>query len=84
MHYVCLNHFPDFIQVLYSIRKHSTRNEYFPVHIIITTIYSLTEPNLNHGKYYEQELNMGNFAQSTEYDAHNHARIQDLMIHGVL
>jgi hypothetical protein len=54
------------------------------MHIIITTIYSLSEPNLNHGKYFEQELNMGNFAQSTEYDAHDHARIQDLMIHGVL
>jgi hypothetical protein len=31
----------NFIQVPYNIRKHSTTNEYFPVYIIITTIYSL-------------------------------------------
>jgi hypothetical protein len=84
MHYVSLNHFSDFIQDVYSIRKHSTINEYFPMHIIITTIYSLQEPNLNHGNYSEQELNIGNFAQSTEYDAHKHARIQDLMTHRFL
>jgi hypothetical protein len=84
MHYVSLNHFSDFIQDVYSIRKHSTTNEYFPMHIIITTIYSLQEPNLNHGNYSEQELNIGNFTQSTEYDAHKHARIQDLMTHRFL
>jgi hypothetical protein len=27
---------------------------------------------------------MRDFTQATEYDAHNHARIQDLMIHGFL
>jgi hypothetical protein len=84
MHYVSPNHFSDFVEVLYSIKKHSTTNEYFPMHITITTIYSLQEHNLNHGNYSEQELNMGNFAQSTEYDAHKHAMIQDLIIHGFL
>jgi hypothetical protein len=60
----------DFMQVLYSIRKHPATNEYFPMLIIITTIYSLQEPNLNHGNYSEQELNMGNFVKSNEYDVH--------------
>jgi hypothetical protein len=54
------------------------------MHIIITTIYSLQEPNLNHENYSEQELNMANFAQSTEYGAQKHARIQYLMIHRFL
>jgi hypothetical protein len=55
------------------MRKHSTTNEYFLMHIIITTIYSLQEPNLNHGNYSEQELNMGNFLQYNEYYVHMHA-----------
>jgi hypothetical protein len=35
------NMFYDFMQVLHSIRNHYTTNEYFSMHIIITTIYSL-------------------------------------------
>jgi hypothetical protein len=84
MHYVSLNHFFDFIQVLYSIRKHSTTNEYFPMHIIITTIYSLQEPNLNHGNYSEQELNMGNFVQDNEYNVHMYTKIQCMNIYILL
>jgi hypothetical protein len=29
----------DFMQVLNSVRKHSTKNEYFPMPILFTTIY---------------------------------------------
>jgi hypothetical protein len=36
-----LNNSSDFIHVLHSIRKHYTTNEYFPVHILFTTIYLL-------------------------------------------
>jgi hypothetical protein len=36
----------DFMQVLNSIRNHSTKNEYFPMHIIFTTIYLLQEQKL--------------------------------------
>jgi hypothetical protein len=49
-----LNKFSNFMQVLYSIRKHGTKNEYFPMHILFTTIYSLQEQKLNPNKYYEQ------------------------------
>jgi hypothetical protein len=31
-----LNNFSDFIEVLYSIRKYYTTNEYFPKHIVFT------------------------------------------------
>jgi hypothetical protein len=31
--------FYDFMQVIYSTRKHYTKNEYFPKHILFTTIY---------------------------------------------
>jgi hypothetical protein len=53
--------FSDFIQVLNSIRKHTTKNEYFSRHIIFTTIYLLQEQKLNPRIYSEQELNMNNF-----------------------
>jgi hypothetical protein len=74
MRLVILTWSSDFMKILYSIRKHSTTNEYFSMHIIITTIYSLQEPNLNHGNYSEQELNMGKFVQSNEYDVHMYAK----------
>jgi hypothetical protein len=34
-----LNKFYGFMQVINSIRKYYTKNEYFPMHIIFTTIY---------------------------------------------
>jgi hypothetical protein len=54
--------FYDFIQVLNSIKKHPTMNEYFSRHIIFTIIYLLQEQKLNPRIYSEQELNMSNFA----------------------
>jgi hypothetical protein len=36
-----LNKFSDFMQVLNSIWKHPTKNEYFSKHILFTTIYIL-------------------------------------------
>jgi hypothetical protein len=44
------------------------------MHIIFTTIYSLTEQKLNHNKYSKQELNMSNFSQATEHDVHMYAK----------
>jgi hypothetical protein len=41
MRLVRLTWFYDFIQVLYSIRKHLTKNEYFSKHILFSTIYLL-------------------------------------------
>jgi hypothetical protein len=54
------------------------------MHIIITTIYSLQEPNLNHGNYSEQELNMGNFVQDNEYNVHMYTKIQCMNIYILL
>jgi hypothetical protein len=54
--------FSDFMQVLNSIRKQTTKNEYFSRHIIFTIIYLLQEQKLNPTIYSEQHLNMNNFA----------------------
>jgi hypothetical protein len=51
----------DFMQVLNSIYKHPTKNEYFPKHILFSTIYLMQEQKLNHNKYFEQDINMRNF-----------------------
>jgi hypothetical protein len=50
-----------FMQVLNSIYKHPTKNEYFPKHILFSTIYLMQEQKLNHNKYFEQDINMRNF-----------------------
>jgi hypothetical protein len=50
----------------------------FPMHILITTIYSLQEQKLNHYKESEQETNMGNFVQSIENDVHMYAKFGGL------
>jgi hypothetical protein len=74
----------DFIQVLYNIRKHWVKNEYFSMHILFTTIYSVQEHKLNHKQYSEQEVNMGNFVQATEPDVHMFAKFGGLAFYGVL
>jgi hypothetical protein len=78
MHFVSLNHFYDFILVLNSIRNHPTKNECFCMHILFTTIYLLHKQKLNHGNYFEHELNMGNFVQDNEYDVHMYTKLQDV------
>jgi hypothetical protein len=45
-----LNIIYDFMQLLNFKRKHSTKNEYFLMHILFTTIYLLKEQKLNHNK----------------------------------
>jgi hypothetical protein len=45
----------DFLQVLHIKRSHSTKNYYFPMHILFTIIYLLQEYKLNPNKYCEQE-----------------------------
>jgi hypothetical protein len=56
-----LNILFEFMQVLNSSRKHSIKNEYFPKHILITTIYLQHKQKLNPNKYSDQEINMINF-----------------------
>jgi hypothetical protein len=61
MHFMSLNKFSNFMQVLNHLRNCYTRNEHFPKHILFSTIYLLQEQKLNHRNYSEQELNMSNF-----------------------
>jgi hypothetical protein len=58
--------FFDFMQVLHIRSRHPTKNEYFPMHILFTTIYLLQEQKLNHSNYSKQEINMRNSVQATE------------------
>jgi hypothetical protein len=37
----------NFMQVLNSIRKHYTKNDYFPTYILFSIIYLLKEQKLN-------------------------------------
>jgi hypothetical protein len=39
-----------FMQGLNSTRNYYTKNEFFPMHILFTTIYLLQEQELNHNK----------------------------------
>jgi effector-binding domain-containing protein len=81
MHSVSLSKPYDFMQVLNSIRKHYTKNEYFPKHILFTTIYLMQEQKLNPNKYSEKDINMRNFVETTEHDVHMHAKVQGLILY---
>jgi hypothetical protein len=48
----------DFMQILNSRRKHPTKNEYFPMHILFTTFYLLQEQKLNHRNYSKLKIIM--------------------------
>jgi hypothetical protein len=61
MHFMNLNKLSNFIQVLNIKRKHYTKNEYFPKHIIFTKIYSLRELKLNHRHDPKHKIIMSNF-----------------------
>jgi hypothetical protein len=78
MHLILLS---DFIQVLISKRKHSTQDEYFPRHILFTTIYLLLEEILNHRNYFEYEINMINLLYTTNHNVHMHANMQCINMH---
>jgi hypothetical protein len=61
MHDISLNKSYDFIQVLNSIRKYYTKNEYFPKHILFSTVSLLQDQKLNPRNYSNQEINKINF-----------------------
>ncbi len=50
-----------FMQVLDSIRKHYTKNEYFPKYILFPTISLLQEQKLNPRNCSKQEIIKSNF-----------------------
>jgi hypothetical protein len=74
MHVMSFNKFSDFMQVLYSIRKHPTNNEDFPMHILFTRIYLLQEQKLNNRNYSKQKINKRTFLHATEHVVHLHAK----------
>jgi hypothetical protein len=71
-----LNKFSDFIQILNSIRKHPTKNEYFPKHILFSTIYLRQEQKLIPRNYSGLEINIINFVQAIEHDMIMYALFQ--------
>jgi hypothetical protein len=79
-----LNKLYDFMNVINSIRKYFTKNEYFPMHILFTTIYLLQEQKLNHRNYSEQEINVSNFIQAKEYHMIMYAKFQCMNMHAFL
>jgi hypothetical protein len=56
----------DFMQVLNSARDIHTKNHYFSMHILFTTISLLQKQRLNHKNYSKQELNMQLFYELLE------------------
>jgi hypothetical protein len=74
----------DFMLVLNSTRKFSTKNYYFPMHILFTTIYLLQEHELNPRIYSRQELIMGIFLQATDHNINMRAKIHYLILHRFL
>jgi hypothetical protein len=75
---------PDFLQILNIKRKNLTKNEYFPKHNLFSTLYLYPKQRLNHNNYSEQKINLSNFIQPTEHDAHMHTKIQDVIIYRFL
>jgi hypothetical protein len=73
-----LNKLYDCIQVEYSTRKHSTKNEYFPMPILFTIIYLLYEQKLNLRNHSKQEIIMMIFVWTTDYDINMHAKSQGM------
>jgi hypothetical protein len=63
MRLVRLTWFYDFIQLLH-IKRHSTKNYYFPMYILFIIIYLLQEHKLNPRNYSKKELIMRIFLQA--------------------
>jgi hypothetical protein len=74
----------DFKKVLNSTRNFATKNYYFPMHILFTTIYLLQKQKLNPRIYSKQELIMSIFVQSTDHNINMHAKSQYLILHRFL
>jgi hypothetical protein len=60
------------------MRKHYTKVEYFPKHILFITIYLLLDANLNHNNKSMQETNMSSFVQATEHEVYMCAKFEHL------
>jgi hypothetical protein len=79
-----LNMLSKFMHVLNSTMNHSTKNEYFSMSVLFTTIYLTQEQKLNYINYYVHEINMRNFVQDTEHDVHMYAKFGYFNLYGFL
>jgi hypothetical protein len=68
--------FYDFMQILNSTKKHSSKNKYFPMPIIFTTIYLLQEEILKPINYSKQKIIMSNFVHGTEPEVYMYAKFE--------
>jgi hypothetical protein len=71
----------NFTQLLNSIREHYTKNDYFPKHILFSTISLLREQKLNPRNYSKQKIIMSNFVQAKEYDMIMYENFQCMNLH---
>jgi hypothetical protein len=62
------------MQGLNSTTEFATKNYYFPMHILFTTIYLLQEQELNPRIYSKQELIMELFVWATTHEVNMNAK----------
>jgi hypothetical protein len=67
-----------------STRESATKNYYFPMHILFSTIYLLQKKQLNHRNYSKQELSMEIFVSANNTDMNMYAKIQIICKHRYL
>jgi hypothetical protein len=67
------------MQGLNSTREFSTKNYYFAMHILFSTIYLLQGQELNPRIYSKKELIMEHFMQATNNGMHMHAKIKSII-----
>jgi hypothetical protein len=72
------------MQGLKSTREFATKNYYFPMHSLFTTIYLLQEKELNPRDYSKQELIMSILLHATDHEINMHEKIQYLIVHRFL
>jgi hypothetical protein len=66
----------NFMQVLNSARDIYTKNHYFSMHVLFTTISLLQKQRLNPRNYSKQELTLELLVRATRDDMNRHAKIQ--------
>jgi hypothetical protein len=74
----------DFIQVLNSARDVYTKNYYFSMHNLFTTIYLLQKLKLNPRNYSKHEIIMKLFVSATGNDMNARAKFQIICKHRYL
>jgi hypothetical protein len=71
----------NFMHELNSIRKHYSKNDYTPKHILFSTISLLQEKKLNPKKNSKQKIIISNFVQAKEYGMIMYENFQCMNMH---